>query len=47
MNAQRPSRHAGWRDPLSVGWRAHRQILMLRFRWHERRRAPHRDRRRP
>jgi hypothetical protein len=26
-----------WRDPLSVGWRAHRNLLMLRLRWHERR----------
>ncbi|MGY4649864.1 hypothetical protein [Mycobacterium sp. URHB0021] len=25
-----------WRDPLSVGWRAHRNLLMLRLRWHER-----------
>lgn len=32
--------HAGmpaWRDPLSAGWRAHRNLLMLRLRWHERR----------
>ncbi|WP_256371145.1 hypothetical protein [Mycobacterium sp. PS03-16] len=29
----------GWRDPLTVGWRAHRQLLMLRLRWHERRDA--------
>lgn len=26
-----------WRDPLSAGWRAHRNLLMLRLRWHERR----------
>jgi hypothetical protein len=25
-----------WRDPLSAGWRAHRNLLMLRLRWHER-----------
>ncbi|MBO0678165.1 hypothetical protein JRC04_11900 [Mycolicibacterium sp. S2-37] len=47
MNAHIPPRSTAWRDPLSVGWRAHRQILMLRFRWHERRSAPRRDRRRP
>ncbi|MEW5810160.1 MAG: hypothetical protein AB1925_11945 [Actinomycetota bacterium] len=28
-----------WRDPLSAGWRAHRGLLMLRLRWHERRAA--------
>ncbi|WP_156090908.1 hypothetical protein [Mycolicibacterium chlorophenolicum] len=28
-----------WRDPLSAGWRAHRSLLMLRLRWHERRSA--------
>ncbi|MCV7413792.1 hypothetical protein [Mycolicibacterium litorale] len=33
------SRTPAWRDPLSIGWRAHRQILMLRFRWTERRHA--------
>jgi hypothetical protein len=26
-----------WRDPLSAGWRAHRGLLLLRLRWHERR----------
>jgi hypothetical protein len=26
-----------WRDPLSAGWRAHRNLLLLRLRWHERR----------
>ncbi|MGX9792541.1 hypothetical protein [Mycobacterium sp. MMS18-G62] len=36
-----------WRDPLSVGWRAHRNLLMLRLRWHERRAAPASNRRRP
>jgi hypothetical protein len=36
-----PNRHARvWRDPLSAGWRAHRGLLMLRLRWHERRDAP-------
>ncbi|MEZ0338723.1 hypothetical protein ACAG25_01920 [Mycobacterium sp. pV006] len=29
-----------WRDPLSAGWRAHRGLLLLRLRWHERRAAP-------
>ena len=28
-----------WRDPLSAGWRAHRGLLLLRLRWHERRTA--------
>ncbi|MCV7074257.1 hypothetical protein MJO55_18080 [Mycolicibacterium rufum] len=28
-----------WRDPLSAGWRAHRNLLLLRLRWHERRSA--------
>jgi hypothetical protein len=33
-----PKRHTPvWRDPLSAGWRAHRGLLMLRLRWHERR----------
>jgi hypothetical protein len=36
-----PKRHTPvWRDPLSAGWRAHRGLLMLRLRWHERREAP-------
>ena len=36
-----PKRHTPvWRDPLSVGWRAHRNLLMLRLRWHERRELP-------
>ena len=36
-----PNRHAPvWRDPLSAGWRAHRGLLMLRLRWHERRTEP-------
>jgi hypothetical protein len=26
-----------WRDPLSLGFRAHRQVLLLKLRWHERR----------
>ncbi|MGE0216949.1 hypothetical protein [Mycolicibacterium sp.] len=28
-----------WRDPLSAGWRAHRNLLLLRLRWHEHREA--------
>jgi hypothetical protein len=28
-----------WRDPLSLGFRAHRQVLLLKLRWHERRRS--------
>jgi hypothetical protein len=36
-----PKRHTPvWRDPLSAGWRAHRGLLMLRLRWHERRTEP-------
>ncbi|EHI11283.1 hypothetical protein KEK_10328 [Mycolicibacterium thermoresistibile ATCC 19527] len=23
-----------WRDPLSLGWQAHRGLLLLRLRWH-------------
>jgi hypothetical protein len=23
-----------WRDPLSIGWQAHRRLLLLRLRWH-------------
>jgi hypothetical protein len=26
-----------WRDPLSISFRAHRQVMLLRLRWHERR----------
>jgi hypothetical protein len=33
-------RTAVWRDPLSAGWRAHRGLLLLRLRWHERRSLP-------
>ncbi len=41
-----PNRHAPvWRDPLSAGWRAHRGLLMLRLRWHERRTEPAGDER--
>jgi hypothetical protein len=36
-----------WRDPLSVGFRAHRHLLLLRLRWHERRAAPDSEQRRP
>ncbi|MBS1691314.1 MAG: hypothetical protein JST91_03740 [Actinobacteria bacterium] len=25
---------AGWRDPLSLGFEAHRGLLLLRLRWH-------------
>ncbi|BBZ65861.1 hypothetical protein MINS_12900 [Mycolicibacterium insubricum] len=25
----------GWRDPLTLGWQAHRGLLLLRLRWHE------------
>jgi hypothetical protein len=32
-------RTSAWRDPLSMGWSAHRQLLMMRLRWHERRDA--------
>lgn len=39
MDSDRAPRvHApAWRDPLSAGWRAHRGLLLLRLRWHERR----------
>ncbi|MCT7660458.1 hypothetical protein [Mycobacterium deserti] len=38
------NRHAPvWRDPLSAGWRAHRGLLLLRLRWHERRAQTLRD----
>nr|WP_194945815.1 hypothetical protein [Mycolicibacterium malmesburyense] len=30
-------RTPAWRDPLSAGFRAHRSLLLLRLRWHERR----------
>jgi hypothetical protein len=36
-----------WRDPLSISFRAHRQVLLLRLRWHERRQADAVSRRRP
>jgi hypothetical protein len=29
-----PEPKAPWRDPLSMGWQAHRRILLLRLRWH-------------
>ncbi len=25
---------SAWRDPLSIGWQAHRGLLLLRLRWH-------------
>ncbi|MCV7424143.1 hypothetical protein H7K45_26655 [Mycobacterium yunnanensis] len=28
--------HPAWRDPLSLSFRAHRRVLLLRLRWHER-----------
>lgn len=36
-----PGRPRGpaWRDPLAVGFTAHRQALLLRLRWHERRQS--------
>jgi hypothetical protein len=33
-----------WRDPLSLGFRAHRQVLLLKLRWYERRQSPAVDR---
>jgi hypothetical protein len=36
-----------WRDPLSMGFRAHRHLLLLRLRWHERRAVPASEQRRP
>ncbi|WP_165827653.1 hypothetical protein [Mycolicibacterium sp. GF69] len=42
-----PTRHMpAWRDPLSAGFRAHRNLLLLRLRWHERRREAPSARRR-
>ncbi len=31
-----------WRDPLSIGWQAHRGLLLLRLRWHSRERTDQR-----
>ncbi|CAJ1508486.1 hypothetical protein [[Mycobacterium] burgundiense] len=28
-------RKAPWRDPLSIGWQAHRRLLLLRLHWHD------------
>jgi hypothetical protein len=28
-------RRAPWRDPLSIGWEAHRHLMLLRLRWHD------------
>jgi hypothetical protein len=36
-----------WRDPLSAGFRAHRHLLLLRLRWHERRAVDESDIRPP
>ncbi|MGV0645498.1 hypothetical protein [Mycolicibacterium sp. XJ879] len=33
------ARTRAWRDPLSAGFRAHQNLLLLRLRWHERRAA--------
>jgi hypothetical protein len=35
-----------WRDPLSLSFRAHRQVLLMKLRWHARRDVAT-DRRRP
>jgi hypothetical protein len=32
-----PSDKPGWRDPLTLGFQAHRRLLLLRLRWHARR----------
>ncbi|WP_163742385.1 hypothetical protein [Mycolicibacterium fallax] len=26
---------SSWPDPLSLGWQAHRGLLLLRLRWHQ------------
>ncbi|MBJ7338945.1 hypothetical protein [Mycolicibacterium sp.] len=36
FDRDRLARSSAWRDPLSVSFRAHRQVLLLRLRWHER-----------
>jgi hypothetical protein len=36
-----------WRDPLSMSFRAHRQVMLLRLRWHERQQTDPVGRRRP
>jgi hypothetical protein len=39
-----------WRDPVGLGFRAHRNVLLLRLRWHAsaaKRRPPRRSRRGP
>ncbi len=28
-------RRTPWRDPLSIGWQAHRRLLLLRLHWHD------------
>jgi hypothetical protein len=30
------ARTPAWRDPLAISFRAHRQVMLLRLRWHER-----------
>ncbi|WP_173008383.1 hypothetical protein [Mycolicibacterium sp. P1-18] len=36
LDHERGARAAAWRDPLSMSFRAHRRVLLLRLRWHER-----------
>jgi hypothetical protein len=36
VDHHRAVRTAAWRDPLSLSFRAHRRVLLLRLRWHER-----------
>ncbi|MFC3777442.1 hypothetical protein [Mycolicibacterium holsaticum] len=38
------ARARAWRDPLSAGFRAHQNLLLLRLRWRERRAAVVADR---
>ena len=50
IDHERSARTSAWRDPLSLSFRAHRQVLLLRLRWHERaatRPRTMRSRRRP
>ncbi|WP_284225735.1 hypothetical protein [Mycobacterium antarcticum] len=51
VDRERAARTSAWRDPLSLSFRAHRQVLLLRLRWHERstatRPSTRRSRRRP
>jgi len=36
MSPSRPARSRPWRDPLALSFAAHRGLLLLRLRWHER-----------